>query len=250
VVKRGTPLPTKLKHDAILEAILELRIASQPIPEVFYGRLVDHRYWKSFSRHRLPTHEIPEKFRLIDPNVRYIPVIELIAPDSKAALRVGPYAVSYHRTAPYVGWKNFSPDLLQVVDSLFETTTDPTIERLGLRYLNAMSVERHHIKSIGDLDIKLTDADGEIATNVNINFTRELTRDSSCTVRIATKEFIQGDVPADTTVIIDVDVFTNDGFKTTDKEVVKQWVTDAHNYEKNEFFHLFTQTTIDQLREE
>lgn len=250
MVKRGTPLPKKLKDDAVVEALLELRFASPPIPEVFFGRLIDHKNWKDFQQRRLPTYEIPEKIRLLDQTLRYAPIIELIAPDSKAALRVGPSVLSYHRTAPYVGWKLFEPELNRVVDSLFDTTSDLTIERLGLRYLNALTPSRHQITSVGDLDLKLTDADGTIVSSVNINFSRILSPSSSCTVRIATKDFTQGNLPADVAVFIDVDVFTNDDYRSNDRSAVKRWITDAHDYEKHEFFHLFTQGTIDRLTEE
>jgi hypothetical protein len=42
VIKRGTPLPKKLKDDAIVEAVFELRFDSSTLAEVFLGRIADH----------------------------------------------------------------------------------------------------------------------------------------------------------------------------------------------------------------
>lgn len=239
MVARGTPLPNKLKHDGIVEALLELRFESDTIPEVFLGRIIDHQYWRGFQQRRLPAYEIPAQLRHVVPNVRYAPIIELIGPDEKAALRFGPSVLSYHRTRPYVGWTNFKPELERVVETLFETTENISVNRLGFRYLNVLTPTLHQINSIADLDLKLTIANDELSTNVNVNLTTSVSTNSSCTVRIATKEFVQG-VPLDTSVFIDVDVFTNEGFSTSDKAVVNAWVADAHAQEKTEFFHLFT----------
>lgn len=248
MVRRGTLLPAKLKDDAILEALLELRFETITFPEVFLGRLVDHKSWKSFTQRRLPAYEIPSQLRQSDPNLRYTPTIELIGANSKAALRIGPSVISYHRVSPYVGWQTFKPELLQVVESLFATAENLKVNRMGLRYLNSLTRDRHNIGSIGDLHLRLQIADEDIINSVNINFSTSSGDNSLCTVRIATKEFVQG-TPQDTSVFIDVDVFTKEGFMTSDRAEVDEWIEFAHAHEKTEFFHLFTQETIDKLKE-
>jgi hypothetical protein len=50
-------------------------------------------------------------------------------------------------------------------------------------------------------------------------------------------------------VYVDVDVFTAEGFKSADPTEIKQWVSDAHEVEKAEFFGLLTAKTIEALRE-
>jgi uncharacterized protein (TIGR04255 family) len=249
VVRRGTPLPTKLKNDAILEALLELRFESSTFPEVFLGRLVDHKYWKQFKQRRLPAYEIPAQMRQMEATLQHAPIIELFGADSKAALRIGPSVISYHRTSPYIGWQKFKPELLQVAESLFQTAENLRVNRMGLRYLNSLTGERHYIGSIADLDLRLRIADEDITKSTNINFITSSGDNSSCTVRIATKEFVQGSIPQDTSVFIDVDVFTNDGFVTSDQLAVQKWIEFAHAYEKTEFFRLFTQEILDKLKE-
>jgi hypothetical protein len=76
-------LPTKLKHDAIVEAAFEARIDADPasVPEILFGRLADTAEWRGFTQRRLPTADIPAALRRADPNLRYQPAIDLIHPE-------------------------------------------------------------------------------------------------------------------------------------------------------------------------
>ena len=251
MVKRGTDLPKKLKNDAIVEAVLELRFESKGLPEVFIGKFVDHPNWKGWEQRQLPAYNIPAQLRLVDPNFKFAPTIEAVDKENKTVLRIGPFVVSYHRQAPYVGWENFKPALQQVTTTLFGTVNEPIIKRLGLRYMNALRPSVHGIAGLADLDVKMTVSEEPITKAANLNFMASLERESSCIVRIATPELlVGGTIPADTSVYIDMDIFTNEGFTTTDKKVVDEWVEFAHTQEKTEFFRLFTQSTIDNLRED
>jgi uncharacterized protein (TIGR04255 family) len=251
MVKRGTPLPKKLKCDAIVEALLELRFdGKDDLPEVFIGRFVDHRNWKGWVQRTLPAYNIPAQFRSVVPNVKFAPIIELVENESKAVLRIGPSVVSFHRQAPYVGWEKFKPELERVTAALFETIKDVLVTRLGLRYMNSLRPNLHGIAALTDLDVEMTVSGDAISKAANLNFTTQLGKESACAVRIATPEFILGNLPADTSVYVDVDVFTNEGFKTADNKTVDEWVEFAHTQEKTEFFRLFKQPVLDKLREE
>lgn len=249
MVRSGTLLPKKLKRDSIVEAVGEFRFDTQAFPEVFLGRFVDHLNWKGWRQRQLPAYNIPAQIRLTDPNVKFSPIIELAQPDSKAVLRIGPSVVSYHRIAPYVGWAMFKPELERVAETLFDTAVNPGVRRIGLRYMNALQPGLHYIKSVADLDVQVVVSEDIVTRNLNINYTTDIGNNSSCTVRIATKEFVQGALPETMSVFVDVDVFTNEGFSTSDRKKVTDWIEFAHMQEKTEFFRLFKQETIDQLRE-
>jgi len=117
--------------------------------------------------------------------------------------------------------------------------------------MNALRADVHRIKSVLDLNLELKVAGEKIEGNVNVNFTEAVKNDSACTVRIATPEFIQvqGAVPPNTSVYVDVDVFTKDGFSTGSRETVIAWINDAHTAEKENFFQLLTDQTISELKE-
>ncbi len=219
------------------------------IPEVFLGRFLDGSSWRGFENRRLPAYELPAPLRQADPNLRYQPVFELVAPDKLSMVRVGPNMVSYHRLPPYVGWPTFRPELHGAIDALFSTAGGLLVRRLGLRYLNALTVTRHKIDSVAGLDLEMKVSGASLTGDINLNYTTELSGQTQCTVRVATPGFVQGVLPADTSVLVDVDVFTKDGFEATTDAAVKDWVESAHESEKQEFFHLLTRDTIKELQE-
>lgn len=247
----GRAIPRKLKHDAIVEAIVEIRfdMPTKTVPEIFFGRLAEYEPWKGFEQRPMPAAQLPTFLRQADPNLRHQPMFELAAADKHRAVRVGPQMLSYHRLSPYVGWEKFKPELDEAIDGLFSKSGGVSVRRLGLRYINALRLDLHGIRSISDLDLKLEIAGERVAGNVNVNFTTDVTNDTDCTVRIATTEFVQGDLPPNTSVYVDVDVFTKEPFRTKDQTEVRSWVEFAHTREKEQFFRLLTNQTIDSLKE-
>lgn len=238
-----------MKHDAILEALFEIRFDTATIPEILFGRLADLQPWNGFVQRRLPSYDIPAALRQSDPNLRYQPVFELANPEKQRAVRIGPQVLSYHQFSPYVGWEKFKPGLEEAIGGLFAKADAPNIRRLGLRYMNSLRTDLHGIRTIEDLDVKLLVANEGVSGNVNVNFTTSPLSDTECTVRVATPGFVQGNLPANTSVYVDVDVFTKDAFRTRDQSVVKRWIESAHTTEKEQFFRLLTDQTISSLKE-
>jgi uncharacterized protein (TIGR04255 family) len=241
-------IPKELKADAVLEAILELRFESPPIPEIFFGRLLDGPIWREFSQLRLPAYDIPAPMRQADANLRYQPVIELQNQTANCSFRVGPQVASYHQRTPYGGWNSFRPKLEEVIDLLFAKIDRLHVTRLGLRYVNALNAEEQLIGGVHDLDMNLRVSGRTISNNVNMNFTLAINKDTSCTVRVATPDFVQGAVPRNTAVYVDLDIYTPEGFTATEAGLVKSWLTLAHESEKVNFFDLFHQSTIDKIK--
>jgi uncharacterized protein (TIGR04255 family) len=243
------PIPKKLKHDAIVEAIFEMRFDTSTIPEIIFGRLADFAAWKDFSQQRLPAYEIPAPMRQADPNLRYVPVFELKDEAGHRAVRIGAYVLSYHQLAPYTGWAAFKPELAKAIEGLFATTNDLTIRRLGFRYLNALRGDVHGINAISDLDVTIGVASEALTESVNLNFITTLQNKGQCAVRIATVDLAQGALPPGTSVVVDVDVSTTETFRTKLETDVKSWLEFAHGQEKEQFFRLLTRASIDSLRE-
>ena len=243
------PVPDKLKHDAIVEALLEVRFDTSTIPEVLLGRLADNPSWRGFQQRRLPISEIPAPIRQSDRNLRFTPWFELADPERNRLVRIGEHVLSYHQLAPYVGWPVFSEELRKTVDALFDKAETVNVKRLGLRYINALRPDVHGIKGILDLDLEVVVAGESVPANINVNFTTEVHTNTSCTVRIATKEFVEGNLPETTSLVIDVDVFTNPSLRMKNSDEVKAWVGVAHSREKEQFFRLLTVERIAALTE-
>jgi uncharacterized protein (TIGR04255 family) len=249
MARRGRPIPLKLKHDAIVEAVVEIRfeMSSKTVPEVFFGRLAEYGPWKDLDPRPMPASQIPAQIRRADANLRYQPVFELAALDKSRCVRMGPQVLSYHRLRPYNGWEGFQLELTEAVDGLFSKSKGVAIKRLGLRYMNALQSDLHRIKSVSDLDLKISIAEEPAPGSVNINFIIDAGPDTECKVAIATPGFVQGNLPANTTVFVDVDVYTKNGFKSNDQGFVTRWIKAAHSIEKEQFFRLLTDETIDLL---
>jgi uncharacterized protein (TIGR04255 family) len=247
---RGKPIPAKLKHDAIVEAVFEIRFDTPTLPEVFFGRLADQPFLKAFEQRRMPAHDIPASLREADPNLRYQPIFELAETAEHRAVRIGQRVLSYHRTAPYVGWVRFKPELTEIIAALFAKADNLAVSRLGFRYINALQATLHSIRSIADLDLTLAIADEALSGSVNINFTTSVSDNTQCTVRVATTDLVQGALPHTTSVLVDVDVFTKESFRTSEEKTVRDWIDFAHMKEKEQFFRLLTDHTIDALKEE
>ena len=253
MAKPAHEIPAKLKNDAIVEALVELRfdLPTGSLPELSFVRLAENSAWKDFQQRMLPLFHVPAAMRMTDVNLRYQPALELLAPDKGRTIRVGPQVLSYHRLAPYVGWDRFRPEIEETVRWVFTQMPEIIIQRLGVRYMNALRADVHRIKSVLDLNLELKVAGAQIDGNVNVNFTEPVTSDTACTVRIATPEFVQlnGPVLPDTSVYVDVDVFTKDNFSTTNRDAVVKWINDAHTAEKQHFFRLLRPETISELKE-
>ena len=247
--KRGSLIPEKLKNDAIVEAIFELRFKTTTQPEFLVVRLADHEPWRSFSQARLPAHSIPENIRQADANFTFQPTFELSEPTKQRAVRIGPNVLSYHLREPYVGWARFKQELQGATRKLFESAEHLVVNRLGLRYVNSLSSKLHGIDNIAGLDLSLSVAGAPLSAKVNLNFFSPSHEASEGAVRIASPEFVIPQIPNGGSVLVDIDIFTKAGFEETGVERVLDWLEHAHTAEKEEFFCLLTDETIARLKE-
>jgi uncharacterized protein (TIGR04255 family) len=246
-------LPTKLKNDAILEAVVEIRFEPDPslVPEIFIGRFADNKDLSGFRHARLASADIPAHIRQADPNLRYLPSIEMTSPDGRKVLRIGPQSVVYSRRAPYPGWtESFGNELRNVVDHLYQVAPAVPVSRLGLRYVNALTSDKHGIKGIGDLAIRVSVNKQALSDHLNLNFKTGVGSDFETITRIASIDLAEGVIPDNSTVIVDIDVYTRSAFRTADVNDVQKWIVEAHDCEKEAFFGVLGEENTERLREE
>ena len=245
-------LPTKLKNDAILEAVLEARFEPDPslVPEIFIGRFADNPKWSGFKHARLAPADIPAPIRRADPNLRYLPSIEMTSPDGGRVLRIGPQAVTYSRRGAYPGWDtSFGAELQAVVEHLYRVVPNVSVSRLGLRYVNALKSDIHGITSIADLAIIISVGEQTLGNSLNLNFKTNIGTDFETMSRIASIDLAEGVIPEHATVIVDIDVHTGGAFTVNEEDRVKNWVVEAHDYEKAAFFKVLGKENTERLRE-
>jgi uncharacterized protein (TIGR04255 family) len=145
---------------------------------------------------------------------------------------------------------NFGPELEMVTNNLYRLIPNANVSRIGLRYINALRSDAHGVKSIDDLDIKIVIGDGKLMNSLNLNFKTDGGEETEIMSRIASVDFAQGVIPQNATVIVDIDVYTRSTFSTQDSSVVKSWVNQAHDKEKQSFFKVLGDEATERLRED
>lgn len=241
-------LPKKLRDDAIIEALCEIRFEANELPEIVVGRLSDN--WRSFHKERLAVADIPMPIRIADENLRHAPVLELKEDDSSWSIRVGSNVISLHIIGSYCGWDEFRLGLEKLVKGLFLSLPQIVIYRIGLRYINAFSSSRHFMSSLSSLNLSVQVADSKVEGPLNLNFLIVEDESHTTITRLASPEFVQGKLPGDTVAALDIDVFTPDGFKSADQDAVMSWIERARKYERAAFFKLIPAGILNQLVEE
>ena len=247
--KRGSRIPRKLKSDAILESLLEIRFSTSTQSEFLFVRLAEYGPWKGFSQARLPAYGIPENIRLLDANLRYSPTFELMEPTGQRSIRIGPSVISYHLRPPYSGWSKFGQELRAMVEGLFDSAEGLVVNRLGLRYVNAFSSKLHGIKGIEDLDLTVTVAGTQVKSSINVNISSPAFAQTNAATRIASPEFFVLQPGVEATVLADIDIFTKEGFEAKSKKAIFEWLELARNAKNEEFFCLLKPDTIAKLEE-
>lgn len=245
-------LPKKLKSDAIVEAVLELRFDTDntsKIIELLIGRFADTPEWRDYQQTRLPLADFPEAVRRSDPNLRYQPIFQLSSADGQITVGIGPQTLLYSRKAPYPGWDKFGEELQHVVARLFEIVPKAAVSRIGLRYVNALSSVVHGITSIEDLDLSIKVGTKVINDSVNLNYKSNISKDIEVMTRIASVNLAEGSIPDKVTVIVDIDVFTPNGFSSNSQKAVMEYIEHAHESEKISFFGVLGKEVTDRLTE-
>jgi uncharacterized protein (TIGR04255 family) len=239
-------LPAKITPDAIREALVELRFDHEELPDVIIGKLASGPNWKTAEKTTLPTAEIPEQVRALDPNLRYFPSLELRTGEAEV-VRIGRNVLSHHNVGDYFGWLRLQPRLERTVQSLFDLVQGVTVTRVGLRYINALTEKDHSLCSIYDLNLVVEVK--KVRPSSELQLVYLLADDPSYRglVRVLSPEFLAGAVPPGTVAVIDVDIFTEAPLSSA--AGVVDWLEKAHRAEKSAFFSLLTEETIANLEE-
>lgn len=244
-------LPLKLKDDAIVEALCQIQFVSDDLPEVIIGRATDFWVKSGYVAERLPIADIPAPIRQADPNLRFQPTIQLREKQGPNLIRIGEQAISFHVAGEkkYPGWDKFRVQLNGVIEALFSNLTNISVNKIGLRYINAIVQDRHFIKDIHDLEFEVSVGGKQLTGPVNLNFNVSEGAAHIVTTRLAHSSFVQGTLPAKTSAVIDVEVSTTNEFLAKNSSDVMSWIEKAHTFEKTAFFALIPNSVQQKLVE-
>ncbi|CAM3384828.1 TIGR04255 family protein [Thalassospira profundimaris] len=239
------PLPSKLKEDCIVEALLELRFQSNELPEVIMAKIVDGLGVENFSRQQLPIADVPWTIRQQDPNLKHQPTVVFISENNKVQFKVGPSVLSVHNVGEYAGWENISKVFADAA-KLVCTKIQSKIERCGLRYVNIVNPQQHYIENFSDLNVSVVINGNTQNPPLNVNYMLR-SDGTAVVVRACSPEFVTPRLPEGSTAFIDIDVSTTDNGHTENSETVVKWLETAHDFEKKEFFKLLPAAAIEKL---
>lgn len=241
-------LPKKLKKDSLIEVVCEIRFDTGDFQELTIGKLASIPLWKNYTSRRTPLADIPAPIRMHDEQLKYQALIELISPDNQTIVRIGGNSICYNNVGSYKGWDIYFSELKKCITALFQSLERVKIERLGLRYINALNTKDHLIRDIDDFDLSISVAGLKLNSNLNLNYMKSMSPNHDATIRISTPEFVTG-LPDHSSALIDIDIYTKQDTPLRDEKSIISWVDEAHTFEKKEFFSLIPKEITEKIRE-
>jgi uncharacterized protein (TIGR04255 family) len=240
-------LRQKLRRDGIVEALFEIRFNTSEIAELFTGKIAGGlgRIADDLTVQRLPMADIPGPMRRADANLMFQPTLQLSSTTRLG--RIGDRVISWHILPPYPGWNVVKPEIQQVRDVLASSIENVEVLRYGFRYINLLDNEDHHVPGLSASTLTLTVGGQAIPEQWNVNYLRESKR-AWMTVKLASKEFVQGATPRPFDLIIDLDANTDRKACPPLAEAV-DWAQEAHTLMEDEFFRLLKPEILQYLRE-
>lgn len=236
-----------LEPDAIVESVIGIRLHPECLPEVFLGKLLGSDVVQALNIERLPEADIPVSARENDQNLFHQPTHQLEC--SEYLLRIGFGHVSFHMTAPYPGWPDFFERAKAVLTPLLEGAPPATMSRFGLRYINALTADRHGVRSIEDMNLDVKIGKKKLV-DLAVNFSAEGDDETETNVRIASAKHVKGELPQDTSFVVDIDVNKAVDVSTRKIDECWDWLLNARSIKNQHFFDLLPRHIVEELKAE
>jgi uncharacterized protein (TIGR04255 family) len=163
-------------------------------------------------------------------------------------IRLGAYHLSLHILPPYCGWDQLRAKAKEFLEQCWTEVGHSDLKRCGLRYVNALTASRHGVCSIEDLNLRV-DVGGKPLVDVTVAYGSEENPQAEALVRIASKKHVVGDLPADATFVVDIDIHNEQPTNLQTAADVMAWLEQAHELEKRLFFDLLPDRIVDPLKE-
>lgn len=184
-----------------------------------------------------------------DPNLRQQATLRLSEATSSHRVNLGSHSAATTRFGEYPGWEQMAVDIRELAQHTLDSLEDVAITRIGMRYINVLVPDKHLINSIHDLKIQVSIDDKKLEGGLNVNFT-VFDKNALHTIRIASPEFVSNLSPNNGTALVDIDSSTTDTGSLVSVDDIVAWANEAHKSEKEIFFQLFTEKTLNEIVEE
>jgi uncharacterized protein (TIGR04255 family) len=235
----------QIDPDAILESVIEIRFDPAGLPEVTLGRILSSEALQDLQVTRLPEADIPYSAREADRNLFYKSMYQLDGKDF--LVRVGLGSLSVHMTTPYPGWDAFSKKAEALLQSVWDAAGRPVIARCSLRYINALTSSMHGVNSIDDLNLKVNIGSKNLL-DLSVSFSSENEDKTEAFVRVASAKHVSGNIPEDTSFVVDIDVRIDHETEGWDISKSFEWLSHAREIKNAHFFELLPSRIVESLK--
>lgn len=127
-------LPARLKKEPLIDAVFEIRFtsnvkASSVLPGFLFSKLDGDKVVND-----LPTSDIPQQIRQVDPNLKFAPLVRLRWDDF--FVFIGDFSVGVGCKIPYPGWASFKEAIIHIVRIVGEIGIIQSVQRSSLKYMD------------------------------------------------------------------------------------------------------------------
>lgn len=243
----GSALPVRLRQDTIIEALCELRFrptapgVSDLLPGYFrqsLPHLVNHV-------ERLAVADLPTQVVTQTEQLKYKPSHRLSGETYQVAS--GQNVANISCNAPYVGWSEFQPKILEMLRSLISFDVIDEVERLSLRYINIIP-ELNQISALDAIECSmqlgsfdLREHGFQLRTEIESHGCKNIVNVSpnSTAQNLRTKKVVHG-------TWLDIDSITTIGGDVETLEF-ESLIEKVHDAEKSVFFNILSKAAQEQL---
>lgn len=243
-MSESRPLPVALKKDMIVEAIFEIRFSSEidSLGDLLPG-LVFPEIKENFPKlEKLPLASFPKEIIQNDPSLLYQPTTRLVG--EKHTLLIGDRVFGLANRRPYQGWQGFKSLIIRLAEVLRKTAVISAIDRYSLRYTNIVPCEEN-VNALGAIIASMTLgewdlADGPFQVRAEIKrgpFLNVIQLVDRAKIADSAEEVIEG-------LLFDIDTMRHGPIPDFWENIVG-YIDDAHQCEKDIFFSLLTDKTLE-----
>ncbi len=242
-------IPKRLKKEPLIEAVWQVQFespnAGDALPGVLYAKL--RQTHSEIKLHRLPIADIPTAITQIDPNLRYAAKVRLESPNTPFLWQVGDRVVTLNCRKPYVGWHNFREAILDLIQTIKNSSLVPQPQKHSLRYIDLLTL--HPPCDLAALQLSIQIGKHPIR-NMPVKTRIELAEEQYTNViQIATPAKVQLPDGKQEGSVIDLETFGPSPLQNWD-EVCSQ-LDPMHDRSKQLFFeHVLTPDAIQALEPE
>ena len=239
-------LPTHLAKAPIIEGTFEIRFnPAQPAVAQLLPGLVFAKLGGKYGRaEATPIASIPPQVREIDPNLRY--QAEYRVSGETAAVFMGDRVAGVSVPAPYEGWQNFRPRVLEFLELLQGSQLVRAVERFSLKFTNVIPAPPEPQRQLDLLNLKVEI--GGIKPNENgFRFRTEINDERIIRiVELATNAEVQILGGKASGLLLSLDCIRQIGGEEFWPNHLKS-IDDLHVQLKELFFGLITENTLQSL---